>query len=82
MVLPAGLEDLSPVLAVPFEDLIENDMNVLDRCELSIQASMRVVKRRSRMLHMVSAMCCIPCGVNTDAIDLRLLCFVGPATSS
>jgi len=75
MVLPAGLEDLSPVLAVPFEDLIDNDKNVLDRCELSIQASMRVVKRRSRMLNMVSAMCCIPwCEHRRDRLTSSLFC--------
>jgi hypothetical protein len=53
LVLPPGLQDISPVLTVSFEDLVDNNSDVLDRCEMSIQASMRVLKRRTQMVKMV-----------------------------
>ena len=51
IVIPAGVNEVSPVLAVSFDDLVDNDTAVLDRCEASMALSTRVLKRRVKILH-------------------------------
>ena len=53
IVLPAGIQDISPALNVNFDDLIENDADVLNRCEESLQLSSAVVMRRRKILHFM-----------------------------
>ena len=53
VLLPTGVKDISSALAVPFEDLVNNDNDVLDRCEASLASSTRVLKRRAKMLRVL-----------------------------
>ena len=53
IVLPAGIQDISPALNVKFDDLIENDAEVLNRCEESLQLSSAVMTRRRKILHFM-----------------------------
>ena len=53
IVLPAGIQDISPALNVNFDDLIENDVDVLNRCEESLQLSSAVMTRRRKILHFM-----------------------------
>ena len=53
VLLPAGVQDVSSVLTVAFDDLVHNGHDVLDRCEASMMSSTRVIKRRARFLRMM-----------------------------
>ena len=53
IMLPAGISDISAVLSVNFDDLINNQTEVLERCETSLEASTKILKRRAKLLHVM-----------------------------
>ena len=53
IMLPAGISDISAVLSVNFDDLINNQTVVLERCETSLKSSTKILKRRAKLLHVM-----------------------------
>ena len=49
-ILPDGVRNISQVLSVSFDDLIDSNSDVLERCEHSLKKATRVMNRRAKIL--------------------------------
>ena len=51
VVIPDGVQDISDALSVQFDDLVDNRVSVLERCEASLRNATRIMHRRAKIVY-------------------------------